>query len=124
MSNTNKTPLDTVLEKIEYNFTKDLLVKPLPPVKVMKHITEMVHTEPKEIDPATGLYKTEIKEYDKEVDSSFRTGVIIALPTNGSAENLELGQTIVFPYKFSIDFDLFKDSVLVKPHDVIGIIKQ
>ena len=54
-----------------------------------------------------------------------RKGIVLALPTNSAFdENIKVGSTIVFNSKFnSIEFDLFKDSMLVKPFDVLAICK-
>ena len=115
--------LDSVIAGIEYTMVKDILVKPLDTPKVMKHIVEQVPTD--QIDEETKATIYETKESDKEVDSAFRKGIVLKLPTNLPTDSpIEVGDTIVFPYKFSIDFDLFKDSMLVKPYDVIALVKK
>ena len=115
--------LDDVINKIEYTMTKDILVKPLETPKVMKHIVEQVPTD--KIDEETKATIYETKESDKEVDSAFRKGIVLRLPSNMPDNSpIEVGDIVVFPYKFSIDFDLFKDSMLVKPYDVIALTKR
>lgn len=115
--------LDDVINKIEYTMIKDILVKPLDTPKVMKHIVEQIPTD--KIDEETKATIYETKESDKEVDSAFRKGIVLRLPSNMPDNSpIEIGDTVVFPYKFSIDFDLFKDSMLVKPYDVIALVKR
>lgn len=112
--------LDDVVSGIEYEMVKDILVKPLDTPKVMKHIVEQIPTENKDENDAI-IYET--KESDKEVDSVFRKGVVLKVPLNYDGPVLP-GDTVVFPYKFSIDFDLFKDSMLVKPYDIISVVRK
>ena len=115
--------LDDVINKIEYTMIKDILVKPLDTPKVMKHIVEQIPTD--KIDEETKATIYETKESDKEVDSAFRKGIVLRLPSNMPDNSpIEVGDIVVFPYKFSIDFDLFKDSMLVKPYDVIALVKR
>lgn len=115
--------LDDVINKIEYTMIKDILVKPLETPKVMKHIVEQIPTD--KIDEETKATIYETKESDKEVDSAFRKGIVLRLPSNMPDNSpIEVGDIVVFPYKFSIDFDLFKDSMLVKPYDVIALTKR
>jgi hypothetical protein len=77
----------------------------------------------------------EVKDYEKtrlvtkEVESNFRKGIVLSLPscldTVGLASlDYEVGSTVVFPKKFAIEFDLFKDSLLVKPYDIVAVVKD
>ena len=116
--------LDDVINKINFEMIDEFLVKPLETPMIMKHITELVPVEPKEIDEETGFPKMETKEYDKEVESAFRKGIVLKVPFSYKDGLVEVGDTIVFPYKFSKDFDLFKDSMIVKKHDVIALVKR
>ena len=91
--------LDDVINKIEYTMTKDILVKPLDTPKVMKHIVEQVPTD--KIDEETKATIYETKESDKEVDSAFRKGIVLRLPSNMPDNSpIEVGDIVVFPYKF------------------------
>ena len=110
--------LETVVSRLDYSMLKDILVKPLATPKVMKHIVEQVPTKDKDENGAI-IYET--KESDKEVDSAFRKGIVLKIPSNYDGE-IKPGDTVVFPYKYSIDFDLFKDSMLVKAYDIIAIV--
>ena len=115
--------LDDVINKIDYTMIKDILVKPLDTPKVMKHIVEQIPTDKVDEETKATIYET--KESDKEVDSAFRKGIVLRLPSNMPDNSpIEVGDIVVFPYKFSIDFDLFKDSMLVKPYDVIALTKR
>lgn len=113
--------LETILDKLNYMFIKDVLVKPLPATKVNKEFTEQVPNGKKDKD-GFNLYdtKTEIKE----VDSEWATGIVLALPEENKEQKFKLGDTVIYNRKFAKDFDLFKNSQLVKPYDVIAVIKK
>lgn len=110
--------LETVLEKLEYTFLKDALIKPLAPTKIKKEVTEQIPTGKKDKD-GYQLYDT--KTEVKEVDSDWATGIILAMPTQD--DNIKIGDTVVYNKKFAKDFDLFKDSQLVKVYDIVAIKK-
>ena len=111
--------LETVTSGLGYRMIKDVLVKPLAVIKVKRLVNSPTNTG--EIDEE-GQPIMEMIEKEVEVDSTFRTGIVIALPTGVDVNSaIELGSKIVYPHKYSIDFDLFKDSVLVKPYDIIGL---
>lgn len=113
--------LETVLEKLQYIPLKDVLVKPLEPIKLTKEITEAVGTGEKDVD---GYEKFETKTQTKEVESEWREGVVLTIPESlkDSAE-FKVGDTVIYNKKFAKDFDLFKDSVLVKVYDIIAVKK-
>ena len=69
--------LETVLEKLQYIPLKDVLVKPLDPIKLTKEITEAVGTGEKDVD---GYEKFETKTQTKEVESEWREGVVLTIP--------------------------------------------
>lgn len=108
--------LETVVNEVEFNFLKDVLVKPLPAVMVEKEVTEQVPTGEKD-EHGFELYDT--KTEVKPVESNWATGIVLALPAIDTL-NIAVGDTIVYNKKFAIDFDLFKDSQLVKPYDIIA----
>ena len=113
------SPLDTVINSLEYIPVKDILVKPLDPIKVTKEIVEQVPTGKKD---ENGFEEYETKTEVKEVTSDFSKGIIIAIPVDITTD-LKVGDVIVYPTKFAKDFDLFKDSQLVKPYDVVALVK-
>ena len=96
--------LETVVNGIKYTMLKDVLVKPLEPVMVTKEITEQIPTG--EVDE-DGFNKYDTQTETKEVESEYSTGVVLKI--------------IVYNKKFAKDFDLFKDSQLVKPYDIIAV---
>jgi hypothetical protein len=100
--------LETVVNGLEYSFEKDILVKPLTPIMVTKEYTEQIPTGEKDEE---GFNKYEVKTHTKEVESDFPIG---------TDSTIKVGDTIVYPKKFAKDFDLFKDSQLVKPYDVVA----
>lgn len=114
--------LETVINGLEFQFTKDVLVKPLPAVKVNKEITEQIPTGEKD---ENGYQTYDTKTEVKEVDSEWSTGIVLSLPTDTSTDlfSFKVGDTVVYNKKFAKDFDLFKDSQLVKAYDIIAIKK-
>ena len=110
--------LETVIEGIEYTFEKDILVKPLEPVMITKEYEEQIPTGEQDEE---GFNKYEVKKHTKEVESDFAKGIVLAVPA--SVDTITVGETIVYPKKFAKDFDLFKDSQLVKPYDVVAKVK-
>ena len=110
---------NSVIEKIEYTFLKDVLIKPLPPIMVTKEITEQIPTGEKDEE---GFNKYDTKTELKEVESDWATGLVLRLPM-GISTQFEEGDTVVYNKKFAMDFDLFMNSKLVKPYDIIAIKK-
>ena len=111
--------LETVVEGIEFTFEKDILVKPLEPVMITKEYEEQIPTGEQDEE---GFNKYEVKKHSKEVESDFARGIVLAVPTQVES-SIKLGDTVVYPKKFAKDFDLFKDSQLVKPYDVVAKVK-
>lgn len=115
------TLLNIVIDNLDYEMVKDVLVKPLEVIKVKRITNVPTPTGEKDED---GVDLMEMKQEEIEVDSSFRAGVILSLPTGATYDStLKVGMKIVYPHKYSIDFDIFKDSVLVKPYDIVAKIK-
>lgn len=111
--------LNVVLSKLNYTMLKDVLVKPLETVKVKRitNVPEKTDELDEEGQPIMSMVKKEV-----EVDSTFRTGIVLALPLQGAPAGIKVGDKVAYPHKYSIDFDLFMDSVLVKPYDIIAIV--
>ena len=111
--------LETVIEGLEYTFEKDILVKPLEPVMITKEYEEQIPTGEQDEE---GFNKYEVKKHTKEVESDFAKGIVLSLPT-AVETTLKVGEIIVYPKKFAKEFDLFKNSQLVKPYDVVAKVK-
>ena len=116
--------LESVISTIEYEFVKDILVKPLDAIMVKTEFEEQIPTGEKD-EEGFNLYDT--KKITKDVESDFAKGLILALPKEykpiEGQEPLKEGNVIIYPKKFAKHFDLFRDSQLVKPYDVIAIVK-
>lgn len=121
----DKALLDTVLSKLEFQFCKDMLVKPLEDEYVEKEITKPVNTG--EVDE-NGYQITDSETVVEKVPTIFKRGIVLAIPSGyqwQDAENHpEVGDIVAYPRKSAIDFDLFKDSQLINPYNVIGFIKK
>lgn len=123
--NRDEMLLKQVVDKIEYTFTRDILVKPLPEEYVEREITEPVATGKKDKD---GIDKYETKTEVKKVPTTFRKGIVLAIPTGYEWQDKdnhpEVGDLIAYPSKMTAPFDLFKDSQLVNPYNVVAFIKR
>lgn len=110
--------VESVAKSVKYKFEKDFLVKPLKPVMVKRKYTEQIPNGKKD-EEGNNLY--DVKEKVREEESDFEKGIVISIPHiyDGS---ITLGDTVVYPKKFAKEFDLFKDSKLVKPYDIIAIV--
>lgn len=112
--------LETVVSSVKFTFEKDFLVKPLEPTMIKRKYTEQIPNGKKD-EEGNNLYDT--KEVVKEEESDFEKGIVISIPTvyDGS---ITCGNIVVYPKKFAKEFDLFKDSKLVKSYDIIAIEKK
>lgn len=115
--NPGKSPLESVVNSLPFTFEKDILVKPLEIEKISKEFTKPVTTGEKDED---GFEKYNTETVIEEVDSDFRKGIVLALPATYEG-SVKIGDTIVYVEKFAKYFDLYKDSQLVKPYDVIAV---
>lgn len=112
--------LETVVNDIEYTFEKDFLVKPLDPIMIEKVFTTQIPNGKKD-EEGNNLYDT--KEEKKSVESDFEKGIVIGIP-NVYDGSITLGDTVVYPKKFAKEFDLYKDSKLIKPYDIVSVAKK
>ena len=108
---------------LKYSFLKDLLVKPLPVQMIEKVVTTQIPTG--ETDEA-GFNLYETKEEIKSEEADYREGIVISLPStlDPSTLGFGIGDTVVFHKRYPAYFDLFRDSMIIKPYDVIAVIKK
>ena len=109
--------LAEVIAGIKYTPISTFIVKPLDPVMIKKDVTTMEPTGEKDEE---GVEAFDTKTETKEVESNFRRGVVLVL-TEGYEGNIIPGNIVVYNKKFAIDFDLFKDSQLIKPYDIVAV---
>ena len=110
--------LEEVIAGIGYNPITCFLVKPLDTIMVSKDITTM---KPNGVKDEDGIEGFDTVTETKEVESNFKEGIVLKLPLQGTCDNVYVGTKIVYNKKFAIDFDLFRDSQLVKPYDIVAI---
>lgn len=125
-----------VASKIEYEFIDNFLVKPLDVIKVTKEFSKPVSDKPAEKDQ-NGV---EAVDYDKvetevkEVDSDFRKGVVLKVPSSYFAQlndekvnsyltKISVGDVVVFRDTAGKYFDLLKDSRLIRYYDIVAVVK-
>ena len=112
--------LETVVNGIKYTFFKDVMVKPLAIKMISKEVVTQVPT--KEVDE-DGFNKYDTVTEVKEVESIYGTGIVLSIP-GGVDTSFKVGDTVVYNRRHAIDFDLFKDSQLIRPYDIIAIVKD
>ena len=108
--------LESVVNALEFKTTKDVLVKPLEPIMVEKHVA--VGTGEKDVDG----YEKMITE-KQTVESDFEEGLILCMPCDvlNSLLPFSVGDKVLYTKKFAKSFDVFKDSKLIKPYDIVAI---
>ena len=125
MNTEDKELLNTVLSKLEFQFIKDILVKPLPEEYIEKEITKPINTG--ETDE-NGYQITDSETVTEKVPTTFKKGIVLAIQANyqwtDPNNHPEVGDIIAYSRKSTIDFDLFKDSQLVNPYNVVAFIKK
>lgn len=125
MSTEDKILLDQVLEKLDYEVCKDMLVKPLPDEYIEKEIVKPVDTGMKDTDGYTMSDTETVKE---TVLTTFKKGIVLRIPSKytwmDENNHPEVGDIVAYPRKSAIDFDLFKDSQLVNPYNIVAFIKK
>ena len=120
----NDVLANAISSKVKYDFAKHILIKPLEVEKVYKTLTVPEDSGEKD-EEGEPIMQMTIKQV--ETESILRTGVIVSIPANLKSNDNKwagmefvIGDVIVFPKNRMIDFDLFKDTALVEPFDVIG----
>lgn len=125
-----KAVAQTVSEGIHYTFLDNFLVKLCEPIMVKKEFNTPVEKSETDDDGMT------VKEYDdvatevKEVESDYKKGIVLKVPTKYQewindekifAHPIKVGDTIIFRSGAVTYFDLFKDSVMVAPYNIIAV---
>lgn len=125
---------EDVAGKIKYNFLDFFLVKPLDPIKVTKEFSKPVSTG----TPVKDENGIEAQDFDrvetevKEVNSDYRRGIVLKRPLYYEASisnedsaycEIHIGDTVIFRDAAGLNFDLLKDSKLLRQYDILGIEK-
>ena len=120
---------ESVAQNVPYQFLDFFLVKPLDPIKVTKEFSKPVSSGTPKKDES-GVEAQDFEEVEtevKEVDSDYRTGIVLKRPLyydnstddRGLAE-IKIGDTVLFRDTTGIRFDLLKDSRLLRQYDILG----
>lgn len=130
----DQTPLaEDVSSKIKYEFLDFFLVKPLDPVKVKKEFSKPV-AKGKPTKDKDGIEAQDFDEVEtevKEVESDFRTGIVLKCPLyytktiedNNSMCFIKIGDKVIYRATAGMQFDLLKDSRLIRQYDILGLVK-
>lgn len=123
---------EDVAGKIKYDFLDSFLVKPLDPVKVKKEFSKPVEKTKaqKDANDVEAVDYDEVTTEVKEVDSDYRKGIVLKVPTTYSTQvnddkyqlsKIKIGDVVVFRDRSCVYFDLIKDSRLVRYYDIVAI---
>lgn len=128
----DKILLDQVVSGIPYTFVREMLVKPLEDVYITREVERPKKTG--ELDESGYEITENVKEEVTEI-TNFKEGIV--LKESGSynwvdgkgnplAEEFipRVGDTVVYSRRQCVYFDLFKDSELVNPYNVVAVIKK
>lgn len=122
---------EDVSSKIKYSFLDFFLVKPLDPIKVTKEFSKPVTTGTP-VKDANGIEAEDFEDVEtevKEVNSDYRRGVVLKRPLYYEVENedsfrpINIGDIVIFREAAGLNFDLLKDSKLLRQYDILGIEK-
>lgn len=127
----DQSPLaEDVAKSIKYDFLDYFLVKPLDPVKIKKEFSKPV-SNGKATKDAEGIEAVDFDEVEtevKEVNSDYRRGIVLKRPLyyNGSdvigtSSEIKVGDVVLFRDTAGLQFDLLKDSRLLRLYDIFGI---
>lgn len=123
---------EDVSSKIKYEFLDYFLVKLLDPVMVEKEISTPIPVEQNTKNEAQSdengvkaLDYDQVKTETKTVESDYRRGIVLKLPmsfkSDENARNkIKVGDVIIFHAPCGRNFDLLKNSRLVRYYDVIA----
>ena len=97
----------------------NILVKPLPPVKLSKVITELDEKKNRNVKPGGQLHT---KEITKDVEANYRTGIVLAVGSD--VHTVGIGDIIVFPARLvnTYSFELLKDSLMLRAYDIEAVL--
>lgn len=131
---------ETIGNKLEYTFIDKFLVKELEPTMIEVKVKKPIPSEKQEGKDENGIEAVDFdktEEVTETVAAKYKKGVVLKVPTkyidtyNTAVETakihtmatqmINVGDTIV--YKWSEDFDLFKDSKIVSVYDIVAICK-
>lgn len=131
---------ETIDNKLEYTFIDKFLVKELEPTMIEVKVKKPIPSEKQEGKDENGIEAVDFdktEEVTETVAAKYKKGVVLKVPTkyidtyNTAVETakihtmatqmINVGDTIV--YKWSEDFDLFKDSKIVSVYDIVAICK-
>ena len=127
----DQSPLaEDVAKNIKYDFLDYFLVKPLDPVKIKKEFSKPV-SKGEATKDAEGIEAVDFDEVETEVkvvNSDYRRGIVLKRPLyyNGSdvigtSSEIKVGDVVLFRDTAGLQFDLLKDSRLLRLYDIFGI---
>ena len=131
---------ETIDNKLEYTFIDKFLVKELEPTMIEVKVKKPIPSEKQEGKDENGIEAVDFdktEEVTETVAAKYKKGVVLKVPTKYidtynaqieasktdtiATQMINVGDTIV--YKWSEDFDLFKDSKIVSVYDIVAICK-
>lgn len=135
MANDNAKIAESLSEKINYEFVRNFLVKPLDPIMIKKEFETPIPSKTEPTKDENGIEATdfeEVKKEIKEVESDYRKGIVLKVPVEYTrqmndekfpATPIAVGDTIVYRARSAYGFDLLKDSQMIDAYSIIAIVK-
>lgn len=122
----DKLLAESVSNGIKLEFSSYILVKQLPVLKVKRIVKEPVSTGEKDVD---GNDISEMVEKEIDVDSLWREGIVIKLPSNITSLSeedrvkagllYEIGDKVMYRNMRATDFDYIPSAALIEPFNVV-----
>lgn len=119
------TLAEGIANSIKFSVLKDVLIKPLDPIMIEREFEVPAETKTVEEDGVEIQEYAEVKKEIREVESAFAKGIILLTPPYVGEQPwpFKAGDTIYYNKRMSVEFDVLKDSRLVKPYDIVAIEK-
>ena len=115
-----------ISQKIEYEFTDLFLVKTMEPIKVKKEFSKPIPAKEQKPNEDGAIDFDDVETEVKEVDSDYRKGVVVKVPTSYSndanrREDIKVGDIVVFKPGMVAIFDWLPDTVLVSRFAITAV---
>lgn len=128
---------ESISDKIDLEFARDFLVKPLEPVMVKKEFNKPVakdSTPKKDKDGVEAIDYDTVEKEIKEVESDFTKGVVLKVPVEYFAQkadekygnsllDIKVGDIVLYRTVCSKWFDQIKDANLIRLYDIIAVVR-
>lgn len=123
--------------KINIEFAREFLVKPLEPVMVKKQFDKPIAKDTEAKADENGIEAVDYEEVEteiKEVESDYRKAVVLKLPAEYTAQksdekfgngilDIQVGDIVIYPNRAGRWYDQLKDAQLLRYFDILAVEK-